>query len=426
MSILTLGINHNTAPIELREQLSITADELPNALGDFVQLGQVEEAAILSTCNRTEIYCSHDNIHPDVPLNWLSEYHGIDSHELRPLTYTYPDANAVKHLLRVACGLDSMVLGEPQVLGQLKTAYQTALDSGHIGKLLNRLFQHSFHVAKVIRSNTEIGTHPVSVASAAVRMAQQIFGELDNQTVMLIGAGETIELVAKHLHEQNCEKLIVANRTLSRAHHIASHIDGYAITLTDIPKHLAEADIVITSTASQLPILGKGAIESAIQKRKHRPMFIVDLAVPRDVEPEAGKLNDIYLYTVDDLKDVVQDNMNNRKQAAEQAEEIIEVQVDEFMDWINSLNAISTITTLREHAEQIQNDTTLWALKRLKEGANPESIIVEATRALTNKLIHSPSSQLREASAAGREDLLEATQELFSLNTENSKKTKKD
>lgn len=426
MSILALGINHTTAPIELREKLSINSEDLPSALKDFIKLDQVNEAAILSTCNRTEIYCSHEAIKPEKPIEWLSSYHGLNGQEIKPLFYTHPDSEAVKHLLRVASGLDSMVLGEPQVLGQLKTAYQTALDSGYIGKHLNRLFQHSFRVAKVIRSKTEIGAHPVSVAFAAVRMAQQIFGDLDNQTVLLIGAGETTELVAKHLHDRNCQKLIVANRTIERAQKLATEFSGYAITLSDIPNHLPEADIIITSTASQLPILGKGAIESAIKKRKHRPVFIVDLAVPRDVEPEVGSLKDVYLYTVDDLKDVVQENLNNRKQAAIQAEEIINTQVNEFMDWFNSLTAISTITSLRQHAEQIQAETTEWALKRIQEGADAESIVKETTRLLTNKLIHTPSSQLREASAEGREDLLSATHELFSLSPESKKTTKKD
>lgn len=426
MSLLAFGINHTTAPVDVREQLSIGAESLGDALGDFRQLEQIQEAAILSTCNRTEIYCSHNSDDTEQTIEWFSQYHGIEHNTLKPLVYSYPDENAVKHILRVACGLDSMILGEPQVLGQLKTAYQTALDTGHIGKLLNRLFQHSFHVAKVIRSNTEIGSHPVSAAFAAVRMAQQIFGDVSKKTVLLIGAGETIELVARHLHENGCNKMIVANRTLSRAQHLSSQFSAYAITLRDIPEHLAEADIIITSTASQLPILGKGAIESAIRQRKHRPVFIVDLAVPRDVETEVGTLDDVYLYTVDDLKDVIQENLNHRKQAAEQAEDIIITQVDEFMDWFHSLNAISTITTLRQHAETIQDETNQWALKKLQEGGDPETILKEATRVLTNKLIHSPTNQLRESSADKRGDLLNATQELFGLNTDTLKNPKKD
>ncbi len=424
MSLLAFGINHTTAPLELREQLNFGSDVVTDALKDFRRLEQINEAAILSTCNRTEIYCSHDNIKLEKPVEWLSNFHGIQHKELKPFVYSYPDANAVKHILRVASGLDSMVLGEPQVLGQLKNAYQTALETGHIGKLLNRLFQHSFHVAKEIRSNTAIGSHPVSVAFAAVRMAQQIFGDLSQQTALLIGAGETIELVARHLHENNLHKMIIANRTIERAQHLASEFSAYAITLGDIPEHLPEADVIITSTASQLPILGKGAMESAILKRKHRPVFIVDIAVPRDVEPEVGQLKDVYLYTVDDLKDVVQENINNRKQAALQAEEIIEAQVIEFMDWVNSLDAVSTIRALREHAEALQLEASQWAQKKLQEGGDPEIILQEVTRSLTNKLIHSPSSQLKNAGITGRSDLLSATHELFGLRPDKTKNKK--
>ena len=257
-------------------------------------------------------------------------------------------------MLRVASGLDSMVLGEPQVLGQLKQAYQAGVKSGSIGKLLGQLFQHSFKVAKQGRSNTAIGSHPVSVAFAAVRLAQQIFGDLSKQTVLLIGAGETIELVARHLHGAGMQRMIIANRTLERSQVLASEFSGYPITLSDIPQHLDEADIIISSTASQLPILGKGAIETAIIKRKHRPVFIVDIAVPRDVEEEAGELEDVYLYTVDDLKDVIDENMRNRQKAAEQAEEIVDAQVLQYMAWFNSLDAVSTIRSLRDQANALQ------------------------------------------------------------------------
>lgn len=313
MTILAYGLNHATAPLELREQVAFAREMMADALKDLTGLGAVREAAILSTCNRTEVYCSLDEDDGQRPLQWLSDFHGIHHDDILPYLYTHPNEDAVKHVLRVASGLDSMVLGEPQVLGQLKDAYQLALDNGSIGKLLNRLFQHTFHVAKEIRSNTAIGSHPVSVAFAAARLAQQIFGELDQQTALLIGAGETIELVARHLHDNGVNKMIIANRTIERSRMLADEFSAYAIAMANIPEHLAEADIIISSTASQLPILGKGAVESAIKQRKHKPVFMVDIAVPRDIEPEVGEMEDVYLYTVDDLKDVIQENMNNRK-----------------------------------------------------------------------------------------------------------------
>ena len=426
MSLLAFGINHTTAPVELRERISFNTEAVPEALSQLTGKFGVQEAAILSTCNRTEVYCSLDQNGEQKPIEWFSEFHGMRQDQLCPFIYKYPDDTAVKHVLRVASGLDSMVLGEPQVLGQLKGAYLTALKAGSIGKLLTRLFQHSFMVAKQIRSSTMIGTHPVSVAFAAVRLAQQIFGNLSNQTALLIGAGDTIELAARHLHENGLKKMIIANRTLERSQNLANEYSAYAIALADIPHHLAEADIVISSTASQLPILGKGAIERAIKVRKHRPIFMVDIAVPRDIEPEAGELEDVYLYTVDDLKDVIQDNMRNRKQAALQAEEIIDTQVIHFMDWLNSLDAVSTIRALRDQAYSIQNEVLINAQQKIRAGADPEKVLHEVTRSLTNKLIHAPSIQLRSAGANGREDLLSAAQEIFNLNTDstspNSKK----
>jgi len=417
MTLLAFGLNHETAPLEVREKVVFEGEILTDALRDLGHLRGVQEAAILSTCNRTEIYCSLNEAEPTHAVEWLHEFHGLSKTELQPFLYRYPDADAVKHMLRVASGLDSMVLGEPQVLGQLKTAYQSAMNSGNIGKLLGQLFQHSFKVAKQVRSNTEIGSHPVSVAYAAVRLAEQIFGDLSKQTVLLIGAGETIELAARHLHNVGLHRMIIANRTLERSQHLASEFSAYAIPLSDIPLHLDEADIVISSTASQLPILGKGAIETAIIKRKHRPMFIVDIAVPRDVEPEAGELEDVYLYTVDDLKEVIEENKRSRKEAAIQAEEIIEAQVLHFMNWLQSLNAVSTIRALREQASSIQEEELASAIRKLQKGEDPEIILQQVTRSLTNKLIHSPSSQLREASAEGRQDLIQATQELFKLST---------
>jgi glutamyl-tRNA reductase len=422
MTLIAYGINHETAPIDLREKVNFGTDVVADALHELKNQNGIHEAAILSTCNRTEIYCSIDLNNSHNPINWLHDFHGLKQGQLTPFLYKHPDENAVRHVLRVASGLDSMVLGEPQVLGQLKTAYQNAVSAGSIGHQLNRLFQHSFHVAKEVRTNTSIGNHPVSVAYAAVRLAQQIFGDLSNQTALLIGAGETIELTAKHLKENGLNRMIIANRTLERSQRLANEYSVYAIQIGDIPKHLAEADIVISSTASQLPILGKGAVESAIKARKHKPMFMVDIAVPRDIEVEVGEMDDVYLYTVDDLKDIVQGNMQSRQNAAKQAEKIIDAQAQEFMDWLNSLDAVSTIRALRGQAEKIQEEVIQAGLSKLRNGADPETILQETARNLTNKLIHSPSSQLRNASADSREDLLQAAEELYSLNPDSDKK----
>jgi glutamyl-tRNA reductase len=425
MTLIAYGINHSTAPIEVREKVSFGNDIVTDALNELKHQNGVHEAAILSTCNRTEIYCSVDQQNNHNPVEWLHNFHGMKQDQLQPFLYKHPDQNAVRHVLRVASGLDSMILGEPQVLGQLKDAYHHAISAGSIGHQLNRLFQHSFHVAKEVRSNTAIGNHPVSVAYAAVRLAQQIFGELKDQTALLIGAGETIELAAKHLHDNGLKRMIIANRTLERSQRLASEYSGYAIQIGDIPSHLAEADIVISSTASPLPILGKGAVESAIKIRKHKPMFMVDIAVPRDIEVEVGDMDDIYLYSVDDLKDMVQENLKNRQEAAKQAEKIIDTQAQEFMDWLSSLDAVSTIRALRGQAEQIQEDVIQKGLSKLRNGADPETILLETARNLTKKLIHVPSSKLRNASAQNRDDLLQAAEELYSLKERSEHKDKK-
>jgi glutamyl-tRNA reductase len=416
MSLFAFGLNHSTAPLELREKVTIGSEAMPDALHELTDHTGIEEAAILSTCNRTEVYCSIDDAGRQFPIDWFAKFHGMKSADINPFLYSYPDENAVKHMLRVASGLDSMILGEPQVLGQLKDAYQAAIKNGSIGQLLSRLFQHSFRVAKEIRTSTSIGSHPVSIAFAAIRLAQQIFGDLSKQTALMIGAGETIELAARHLHENGLRRMIIANRTLERSQLLASEFNAYAISLGDISDHLEEADIIVSATASQLPILGKGAIENAIKKRKHRPIFIVDIAVPRDVEPEAGELDDVYLYSVDDLKEVIDENMRNRQQAALQAEEIIDTQVVQFMNWMGSLDAVSTIKQLREQADAIQYEILKMAQQKLQNGADPELLLQEVTRALTNKLIHTPSTNLRNAGEAGRDDLLAVTRELYNLN----------
>jgi len=419
MPLLALGLNHTTAPLEIREKVTFTGEILPEALTELRSQKSIDEAAILSTCNRTEIYCSLNDINQQYLLDWFSGFHHLQPRDIHPFVYSYPEAGAVRHVLRVASGLDSMIIGEPQVLGQLKSAYKTAVESGSVGKLLGRLFQHSFKVAKEIRSNTEIGDHPVSVAFAAVRLARQIFGNLEDRTALLIGAGEIIELAARHLNEKGLNRMIIANRTPERSRHLASEFSAYAITLDDIPGHLDEADIVITSTGSSVPVLSKAAVENAIIKRKHQPMYIVDIAVPRDVEAGTGDLDDVYLYTVDDLKDVILENLRNREQAARQAEEIIDTHVMHFMDWLNSLNAVSTIRAIRNHTESIQKQVLETALRRLRHGENPEKIMQDMARTLANKIIHTPSTRLRKLAEDEDEILLRAARKLFNLPPEN-------
>jgi len=418
MALLAFGINHQTAPVAIREQVAFGPESMQSALRDLTERTSVDEAAILSTCNRTEVYCGIDAANSNVVLDWLQEFHRLDQGSLEPYTYRHPDQLAVRHMLRVASGLDSLVLGEPQILGQMKDAYQQASSAGTIGKTLSKLFQHTFSVAKQIRTDTAIGHSPVSVAFAAVSLAKQIFGDLSPLTVMLIGAGETIELAARHLNESGIGRMIIANRTAERAHALASQFDGYAIALSEMPGHLAEADIIISSTASSLPILGKGSVESALKQRKHKPMFMVDIAVPRDIEPEVDELDDVYLYSVDDLEEIIQENLQSRQDAANQAEEIIDTQVEHFMGWLRSLDSISTIRDFRGHAEKLRDETVLRALQRIRNGDNPEAVLEELARLLTNKLTHLPSTRMRQASFDGRRDVLDIVRELYNLGDE--------
>ena len=415
MALLAFGLNHTTAPLEVREKVTFDEAMLCDALNELTGENGIDEAAILSTCNRTEIYCALNTADREWPIDWFSGYHGCRKNELHSYIYTHPDAGAVKHVLRVASGLDSMVVGEPQVLGQLKQAYQTAREAGSIGKMLNRLFQHSFKVAKDVRSNTMIGNHPVSVAYAAVRLARQIFGDLSRHTALLIGAGETIELVAKHLHDSGLYKMIIANRSLERAQKLGQQYSAYAITLDEIPRHLDEADIVISSTASRRPLLRKDTIESAVLERMHKPMFILDIAVPRDVEPEVGELEDVYLYSVDDLKSIIDDNIKSRREAVKQAEQIIDTEVAQFMDWVNSQDAVAIIRALRNQAHQVRSDVLEEALQKLRLGAAPEDLLHEVTRTLTNKLIHPPSARLNKYEGSQQDDLLRTVRKLYNL-----------
>lgn len=421
MAFLALGINHKTASVDVRERVAFTPVQLVEALKQLCRSTDSREAAILSTCNRSELYLEQDSPTADRVLQWLAEYHKVSLEALRACAYIHVDESAVRHMMRVASGLDSMVLGEPQILGQMKSAYAVAREAGTVGPLLGRLFQATFSTAKTVRTDTAIGENPVSVAFAAVSLAKQIFSDLSRTQALLIGAGETITLVARHLHEQGVRHIVVANRTLERASMLAEQFGAQAILLADIGQVLPGSDIVISSTASQLPILGKGAVERALKQRKHKPMFMVDIAVPRDIEPEVGDLDDVYLYSVDDLHEVIQENLKNRQGAAEAAEELVAAGADDFMLRLRELAAVDVLKAYRQQAARLRDEELAKALRLLANGAAAEEALAQLARGLTNKLLHAPSVQLKKFSAEGRFEALAIAQELFALDETESK-----
>lgn len=414
MTLIALGINHNTASVELREKLAFSPSEVEEALVSARHANIVSEMSILSTCNRTELYCRAPGSVGNV-LTWLAELKGVDIDSLMSVHYCHQNIHAARHMMTVASGLDSLVLGEPQILGQMKSAYAVSREYGALGSVLFDAFHQVFSVAKRVRSETAIGENPVSVAYAAVSLAQQIFSDLKEDTALLIGAGETIELVARHLAESGIKHMIVANRTLENAQTLANEVDAEAILLSDIPKRLVEADIVISSTASQLPLLGKGAVEYALKKRKHKPMFMVDIAVPRDIESQVGELSDVFLYTVDDLKDVIDENMRSRQKAAEIAREIIDEGVKKFEREQRALLSTDTIKLFRQQITDISAREVTKTLKQLENGISPEDAVQQLARNLTNKFLHEPTSQVKKDSADGRNDLLLSLKKLFGL-----------
>ena len=393
MSLYTLGLNHQTAPLAVRERVVFHVERLREALGD-IKRSLAQEAAILSTCNRTELYVAGEE--PAALANWLAQYHRIDPAQLKRYLYTLPSEQAVRHAFRVAAGLDSMVLGEPQILGQMKDAARAAESAGTLGLLLHRLFQRSFAVAKEVRTTTHIGAASVSMAAAAVRLAARIFPSLKDQSVLLIGAGEMIELVATHFAAQAPARISVANRTLERGQRLASRFNGEAIELRTLAGRLHEHDIVVSCTASSLPILGKGLVERALRARRRRPIFMVDLAVPRDIEPEVAELDDVFLYTVDDLAQIVCANLDRRRSALDQAEVIIEAQVGQFMSWMEARESVPAIVALRQHAEEARRQELERAMRLLERGAPASQVMDRLSQALTNKLLHTPTQALKK------------------------------
>ncbi len=414
MQLYTIGVNHTTAPIAIRENVAFNGDTLRHALNDLTAQN-AQEAAILSTCNRTEIYVQSDS--PQPIINWLANYHKLSLDKIQPYTYTFSNQDAVKHAFRVASGLDSMVLGEPQILGQFKQSVKIAQEAGTLGTLLHKLFQRTFEVAKEVRTNTDIGGSSISMAAASVKLAQRIFGDICQQKVLLIGAGEMIELCADHFAAQKPHSITVANRTLERGHQLAEKINGHAILLNDLPERFAEFDIVITSTASQLPIVGLGMVERAIKTRRHRPVFMVDLAVPRDVEPEIAKLDDVFLYTVDDLAQVVADGMGNRQEAAISAEMIVAARVEHFMHWLKKRESVPTIKALRDQADAIRQAELEKALRLIQKGEAPEKVLEALSNALTNKFLHAPSHALNQAHGQDHSHLEAVLRQLYNIKT---------
>ncbi|WP_199544865.1 glutamyl-tRNA reductase [Paraburkholderia kururiensis] len=414
MQLLTIGINHHTAPVALRERVAFPLEQIKPALDTFREAWSARralaapEAAILSTCNRTELYCATDDrAARDAAIQWLSAYHNVAVDELAPHVYALPQSEAVRHAFRVASGLDSMVLGETQILGQMKDAVRTASEAGALGTYLNQLFQRTFAVAKEVRGTTEIGAQSVSMAAAAVRLAQRIFDKISNQRVLFIGAGEMIELCATHFAAQQPRELVVANRTAERGQRLAERFNGRAIPLADLPARMHEFDIIVSCTASTLPIIGLGAVERAVKARKHRPIFMVDLAVPRDIEPEVGQLEDVFLYTVDDLGAIVREGNASRQAAVAQAEGIIETRVQNFMQWLEARSIVPVIRHMHTQADALRRAEVERALRMLARGDDPTAVIETMSQALTNKLIHGPTHALNRASGENRDTLIE-------------------
>lgn len=423
MGLIALGINHKSATVALRERVAFAPEQVTEALADVLSLEFLCEAVILSTCNRTELFAIVDDAGTGEHavsthlLQWLGGYHHIPLADLTAHAYYYQDREALRHIMQVASGLDSMILGEPQIFGQMKSAYAEAQDANAVGAELLKIFPHVFSIAKKVRTDTAIGENPVSVAYAAVSLSQHIFSDLSETSALLIGAGETIELVARHLAESGVREIVVANRTLSRARTLASQFGAEAVLLSEIPAQLVHSDIVISSTGSQLPILGKGAVEHALKMRKHRPILMVDIAVPRDIEEQVGELSDVYLYSIDDLKEIIDENKRNRESEARKADVIIDAGVDTFFQQMRALDGVETLKAIRRQAESLRDAELEKAIRQLQKGEDAEQVLRQLARSLTNKMIHHPSIEMKKASAEGRSELLSWAQNLFGVDT---------
>ena len=420
MGVLAYGLNYRTAPVDLRERIAFPEDALRPALSQIVHdLGSVAEAVIVSTCNRTELYCAANSSAEPQIREWLAENRSVSLNEIANASYIHWDQEAARHLMRVASGLDSQVLGEPQIMGQVKAAYDVARDAGTMGPELNLLQQISMRTAKEVRTQTELGRNPISIAFAAVSLAQQIFSDLKTKRALLVGAGETIGLVADHLKGHGIGAMAIANRTLANAEVLAAKYGGAAMQLTDIAHELQNFDIVIASTGSSLPVIGKGSVEAAIRQRKRRPMFMVDIAVPRDIEVEVGELPDVYLYSIDELGSIIEANLAQRRQAAQHAEEFVDLGAKRYIEERRLKQDQKIVRDLRDSAGQIQQAELSKAQKALARGQAPEEVLKMLANNLTNKLIHPPTAAIRQASAEGRSDRLEYLADLYQLSITN-------
>lgn len=419
MMLAAVGLNHQTAPVGVRERLAFSAETVVEALNRLRQhlpgsrSGLPPEATILSTCNRTEIYCAAGEDPRGALLDWLSSERNVSLNDLSSHSYGLVQDGTVRHAFRVASGLDSMVLGEPQILGQMKEAVRLAADSGALGSTLNQMFQRTFSVAKEVRSTTEIGAHSVSMAAASVHLAQTVFESLHDCKVLFIGAGDMIELVATHFAAHNPQRIVIANRTLERGSRLAQRFNGEAIRLTEVPARMAEFDVVVTSTASSLPIIGLGAAERCIKQRRHKPMVMVDLAVPRDIEPEVADLRDVYLYSVDDLSALVRTNTEKRQAAVEQAEAIIENRVHGFLEWLDLRAQVPLIQRLRNQSEQWQQHEIDRARRLLARGESPDVVFEALARGLSQKFLHGAYAALNHGDAEHREQVAQAVERVF-------------
>lgn len=413
MSLLACGINHKTAPLALRERLHFYPEHMSRPLIDLTAMGRAREVAILSTCNRTELYCHVEE--SAFLLPWLCQQQQLPQQELHKHMYFHHDEAAVRHMLRVASGLDSMVLGEVQILGQMKSAFAIANQVGTVGPLLQRLFQFIFAVTKRVRTDTQIGANPVSIATTAIAIAKKIFADLHKVTILLIGAGETIELIVRYLADIGIRRLIIANRSMTRSRSLAEKFQGEALDLAAMPDFLPQADMVIAATNSPIPILGKGSVERALKMRKHKPMCIIDLAVPRDVEAEVAKLANVYLYNIDALQGVVDSGMASRQVAAAQAEKMIDQQAARFMSWMQYLNSVSMIRAYREKMQALAQQELIKALNLLEQGKPAKEVLTVLTHKLTNKFMHTPTVKMRQAGYDAQLEILRYAQQLFDL-----------
>jgi glutamyl-tRNA reductase len=421
MNIFGIGINHKTAPVEIRGKVAFQPEQFITALRELQSFAQLQEVALISTCNRTEIYAIGENLNTATIINWLENYHNLEQNSLSSHLYEHKDVAAIEHLMAVACGLDSMVLGEPQILGQLKQSHNLAKQAGTLDTRLDRLFQTTFSMAKRVRTETDIGASAVSVAFAAVSLCKQLFVDFNNLSALFVGAGDTIELSMRHLHAQGVKKMVVANRTRERARIIADEYQATTIALDEIPQYLAQADILISSTGSPLPIIGKGMVEKALKMRKRKPIFMVDLAVPRDIEAEVSDLSDIYLYTVDDLEGVIETNLKARESAKKDVQQIIDESSLQYQQWHQSLSGVDVIKQFRNRLEAMRDEELERALNSLNEEAEIEKIMGELAYRLTNKFLHHPTRYLHQAASSGDQEKAEHVQKIFELNKDKKK-----